>query len=113
MTIGMKYMTARTSILIGAVLHSLFYIVTAFAESIGVLYFTVGLIPGRGSFSRLTWNIRGIAMGTFLNTQNHVSPSFTSPIHISSAECYNVLCPLFKKNEYYIPLELESNVLSP
>ena len=31
----------------------------------------------------------------------------------SSAECYNVLCPLFKKNEYYIPLELESNVLSP
>ena len=47
MTIGMKYMTARTSILIGAVLHSLFYIVTAFAESIGVLYFTVGLIPGR------------------------------------------------------------------
>ena len=32
---------------------------------------------------------------------------------ISSAECYNVLCPFFKKNEYYIPLELESNVLSP
>ena len=32
---------------------------------------------------------------------------------ISSAECYNVLCPLFEKNEYYIPLELESNVLSP
>ena len=31
----------------------------------------------------------------------------------TSAECYNVLCPLFKKNEYYIPLELESNVLSP
>ena len=31
----------------------------------------------------------------------------------SSAECYNVLCPLLKKNEYYIPLELESNVLSP
>ena len=34
-------------------------------------------------------------------------------LHNSSAECYNVLCPLFKKNKYYIPLELESNVLSP
>ena len=34
----------------------------------------------------------------------------------SSAECYNVQYPIFVlKNEYYIhvPLELESNVLSP
>ena len=31
-----------------------------------------------------------------------ISPS---EIDISSAECYNVLYPLFKKNEYYIPLE--------
>ena len=38
---------------------------------------------------------------------------FYDNLDITSAECYNVLCPLFKKNEYYIPLELESNVLSP
>ena len=38
-------------------------------------------------------------------------------VHHSSAECYNVLSPFFfffffTKNEYYIPLESESNVLS-
>ena len=47
MTVGMKYMTARTSILIGALLQPIFYVVTAFVENFGVLYFTAGFIPGK------------------------------------------------------------------
>ena len=46
MTVGMKYMTARTSILIGALLQPIFYVVTAFVENFGVLYFTAGFIRG-------------------------------------------------------------------
>ena len=46
MTIGMKYMSARLSIIIGSVMVSLSYILTAYAEHIGILYFTVGFIQG-------------------------------------------------------------------
>ena len=46
MTIGMKYASARTLIVIGAVTISLFYILTAFAENIGIVYLTVGFIQG-------------------------------------------------------------------
>ena len=46
MTVGMKYMTARTSITVGALLQTIFYVVTAFAENFGVLYFTYGFVPG-------------------------------------------------------------------
>ena len=46
MTIGMKYMSARLSIIIGSVMVSLSYLLTAYAEHIGILYFTVGFIQG-------------------------------------------------------------------
>ena len=52
MTMGMKYMTARTSILIGAFLQASFCVLSAFAENFAVLYFTQGFIPGEYFYSR-------------------------------------------------------------
>ena len=60
MTVGMKYMTARTCILIGALLLAIFYVVTAFVENFGVLYFTVGFITGDFYSFTLRKHVRAI-----------------------------------------------------
>ena len=84
MTIGMKYMSARLSIIIGSVMVSLSYILTAYAEHIGILYFTVGFIQGGYTQQRdsLSLQIRGYKVIKTFSCSTQLSMKFIMIINV-------------------------------
>lgn len=58
MTVGMKYMSSRTSVMLGATVYSCCFLVTALAEDFNILFITLGVINGKYNVLR--------GMGTLL-----------------------------------------------
>lgn len=47
MTIGMHYMSNRTSILIGGVIKTVATMIAAFSTDVRLLFFSIGIVDGR------------------------------------------------------------------
>ena len=65
MTIGLKRLSCRTVVAMGAAFISLSYIVTSFVEDIRLFYITLGLCAGNVVFSEMM-------VGLFLNKHQKI-----------------------------------------